>query len=63
MPRWYFSYSLILSLEVAFVTALGPNGAGLGEVIACIWRRKEEVGFLIGHQTKVECQVVLDGRE
>jgi hypothetical protein len=38
-----FLYSLILSLEVAFVTALGPNGAALGEVIACIRRRSKVV--------------------
>jgi hypothetical protein len=52
MPRWCFSYSLILSLEVAFVTVLGPNGAGLGEVIACIRRRRKKVVFGGGRRKK-----------
>ena len=43
---------MILSLEVAFVTVLGPNGAGLGEVIACIRRRRKKVVFGGGRRKK-----------
>ena len=54
-----FLYSLILSLEVAFVTALGPNGAALGKVIACIRRRSKVV---LGGEGKEEGSVVGGGR-